>query len=199
MVIHISASAEIDPSVAIGDGSKIWDATQIRSGSSVGSNCTIGRMVYVGPNVVVGDRVKIQNSSIIYEPCVLHDGVFIGPNVVITNDKYPRAVNPDGSVKLGEDWLPVGTVVGAGASIGAGSICVAPLNIGKWAVIAAGSVVTRNVADFALVAGVPARRIGWVGPAGVPLKTSDQVYFICPVSGLTFKQISIDLLELQEN
>jgi acetyltransferase-like isoleucine patch superfamily enzyme len=199
MVIHISASAEIDPSVFIGDGTKIWDATQIRDGSSVGSDCTIGRMVYVGPNVVVGNRVKIQNSSIIYEPCVLHDGVFIGPNVVITNDKYPRAVNSDGSVKSGEDWDPVGTIIKEGASLGAGSVCVAPLVIGKWAVIAAGSVVTKDVADFALVAGVPARRIGWVGPAGVPLKTSDQVYFNCPVSGLTFKQISQDILELQNN
>ena len=199
MVIHISATAEIDPSVLIGDGSKIWDATQIREGSSVGTECTIGRMVYIGSKVVVGNRVKIQNSSIIYEPCVLHDGVFIGPNVVITNDKYPRAVNPNGSVKLGQDWFPVGTIVREGASIGAGSICVAPLVIGKWAVIAAGSVVTRDVADFALVAGVPARRIGWVGPAGVPLKTLDQVYFTCPISGLAFKQTSQDSLELQEN
>jgi acetyltransferase-like isoleucine patch superfamily enzyme len=109
--------------------------------------------------------------------------VFIGPAVVLTNDHYPRSVNPDGSQKSGHDWEPVGVTIRHGASIGARSVCVAPLTIGRWALVAAGSVVTRDVPDFALVAGVPAKRIRWVGKAGVPLEPAGDGQWVCPQTG----------------
>jgi hypothetical protein len=107
--------------------------------------------------------------------------VFIGPAVVLTNDEFPRAVTPDGGLKTGSDWTMV--TIGEGASIGARSVLVAPLTVGRWSLVAAGSVVTRDVPDYALVAGVPARRIGWVGPAGQRLELADKVGWICPVTG----------------
>ncbi len=113
--------------------------------------------------------MKIQNYALVYEPAVVGDGAFIGPAAVFTNDHFPRSVNPDGSVKSGHDWEPVGVTVLEGASIGARSVCVAPVTIGRWALVAAGATVIRDVPDFALVVGSPARRIGWVGRAGVPL------------------------------
>jgi acetyltransferase-like isoleucine patch superfamily enzyme len=140
----------------------------------------LGRGTYIGVGVRVGDRVKVQNSALLYEPAVIGDGVFIGPAVVFTNDRHPRAVNPDGSVKSADDWEAVGVQVASGASIGAGAICVAPVTIGAWALVAAGSVVTTNVPDFALVAGTPARRVGWVGRAGVQLATLESRVWQCP-------------------
>ena len=107
--------------------------------------------------------------------------MFIGPAVVLTNDTYPRAVSPDGSLKSAEDWTPVGVTIEDGASVGARAVCIAPLTIGRWATIAAGSVVTKDVPAFALMAGVPARRLGWVGKAGVPLR-EENGFWICPVS-----------------
>lgn len=97
----------MDPSVVLGAGTRIWHATQIREGVEIGQNCNVGRMTYIGPNVKIGDNVKIQNFALIYDPCNLEDGAFIGPNVVITNDKYPRAVNSDGSLKSENDWRPL--------------------------------------------------------------------------------------------
>jgi UDP-2-acetamido-3-amino-2,3-dideoxy-glucuronate N-acetyltransferase len=129
----------------------------------------IGRGAYIGSGVRLGRNCKVQNYALVYEPASLADGVFVGPAAVLTNDSYPRAANADGSLKEAADWVPVGVTVDEGASIGAGAVCVAPLRIGAWATVAAGAVVTRDVAPFALVAGVPARRIGWVGRAGVPL------------------------------
>ncbi|HEX8508070.1 MAG TPA: N-acetyltransferase, partial [Propionibacteriaceae bacterium] len=108
------------------------------------------------------------------------------PAVIFTNDQYPRAVKPDGDVKNGADWVPVGVTVRRGASIGARSVCVAPVTIGAWALVAAGSVVVRDVADFALVAGVPARRVGWVGRAGVPLESNGPSSWRCPDTGETY-------------
>jgi UDP-2-acetamido-3-amino-2,3-dideoxy-glucuronate N-acetyltransferase len=195
---QISASAEIHPSVILGEGTKIWHAAQIREGVQMGSNCNVGSMTYVGPNVKIGNNVKIQNLSLIYDPCVLGDGVFIGPNVVITNDKFPRAVNSDFSLKSHNDWNPVGVEICDGASIGAGAICVAPLVVGRWSMVAAGAVVTKDVPSFGLVAGVPAKRIGWVGPAGVPLITTDQVNFKCPISGREFEQVAENELRARE-
>lgn len=187
---QIHPSAEVDPSVILGEGTRIWHATQIREGVEIGKNCNIGRMAYIGPNVKIGNNVKIQNFALIYNPCNLEDGVFIGPNVVITNDKYPRAVNSDGSLKSENDWQPVGVNIRNGASIGAGAICVAPVIIGAWAVVAAGSVVTKDVPNYALVMGSPARRVGWVGEKGVPLIRTGESLFACPISGDVFRQES---------
>jgi acetyltransferase-like isoleucine patch superfamily enzyme len=142
---------------------------------------------------VVGDRCKIQNHALVYEPAVLEDGVFVGPAVVFTNDYFPRAVTPEGELKSAEHWQAVAVTVREGASIGARAVCVAPVTIGRWALVAAGAVVTRDVPDFALVAGVPARRVGWVGRAGVPL-VEDGSDWRCPVTGRGFGLIAEDVM-----
>jgi UDP-2-acetamido-3-amino-2,3-dideoxy-glucuronate N-acetyltransferase len=183
---HIVPSADVDARAAIGDGSYVWHLAQVREHAVVGRNCVVGRGAYVGTGVRVGDNCKIQNYALIYEPAVLEDGVFVGPAVVLTNDTFPRSVNPDGTLKHGADWQPVGVTLREGCSIGARAVCVAPVMIGRWATVAAGSVVTRDVPDFALVAGVPARRIKWVGRAGVPLEDRGGGRWRCPKTAEEF-------------
>lgn len=192
---NISDTADIDQHATIGPGTRVWHLAQIREHARVGSDCIIGRGAYVGPGVVLGDRCKVQNHALVYEPAVVEDGVFIGPAVVFTNDYFPRAVTPEGALKTGDDWESVGVVVREGASIGARAVCIAPLTIGRWAMVAAGSVVTRDVADFGLVVGVPARRIGWVGRAGVPLEQGEDGRFTCPVTGRVYDEIAGVLAE----
>jgi acetyltransferase-like isoleucine patch superfamily enzyme len=148
----------------------------------------------VGSGVRVGDNVKIQNYALVYEPAVVSDGAFIGPAAVLTNDHYPRSVNPDGSLKSGLDWEPVGVTVLEGASIGACAVCVAPVTVGQWAMVAAGAAVIPDVPDFALVVGVPARRVGWVGRPGVPLARVEGAW-VCPKTGARYRQVSADDLE----
>ena len=144
----------------------------------------------------MGDACKVQNYALLYEPARLGKGVFIGPAVVLTNDRHPRAINEDGSPKTAADWEPVGVSIGDGASIGARSVCVAPVRIGRWALVAAGSVVTKDVPNYALVAGVPAKRIGWVGEAGLPLiPTADPSLFECPTTGVRYRLTAPDALE----
>jgi UDP-2-acetamido-3-amino-2,3-dideoxy-glucuronate N-acetyltransferase len=180
---RIALSADIDPRAKIGPDSVIWHLAQVREYAQISSGCIVGRGAYVGPGVIVGHSCKIQNYALIYEPALLEDGVFVGPGVVFTNDSYPRAINVDGTRKTDADWQPVGVTVRTGASIGARAVCVAPITIGRYALVAAGAVVTRNVADYAMVVGVPAHRTGWVGKAGVPLSAVGDGVFVCPQTG----------------
>ena len=177
----ISRTANVHKSVVIWEGTAVGDNAHISSGSSIGRQC------YVGPGVVIGKNCKIQNQALIYEPCVIGDGVFIGPSVVITNDLNPRAVKPSGETKKHGDWVPKAARIESGASLGAGVITVGGITIGKWAMIAAGSVVTTDVPDHALFAGVPARQIGWVSEDGFKLEAFDGNLLRCPSSGKIFK------------
>lgn len=183
MSVQIHPSADVDATAKIGDGTSIWHLAQVREKAALGQACVLGRGAYVGPGVRLGDHCKVQNYALVYEPAVLEDGVFVGPAAVLTNDLYPRAVNPDLSLKSATDWEAVGVTIREGASIGARAVCVAPVVIGRWATVAAGAVVVSDVPDHALVAGVPARRLRWVGRAGVPLEPDGPGRFRCPRTG----------------
>jgi len=186
--MEISVTADIDPTAEIGPGTLVWHLSQVREYATVGPNCILGRGSYVGPGVIMGKNCKVQNFALIYEPALLEDGVFVGPAAVLTNDRFPRAITIDGVRKSAEDWVLVGVTVRTGASIGARAVCVAPITIGRWATIAAGAVVTRDVPDFALMVGSPARRVGWVGRSGVPLEETAPSDFTCPVTGELYRE-----------
>ena len=185
----------VHKSAKIHGSSIIWEYTRIRENVQIGAHCNIGRNVYIGPGVVIGNNVKIQNNVLIYEPAIINDGVFIGPGVIFTNDLHPRAVNVYGEKKKENDWEKNGVEVYQGASLGAGVICVAPVKIGHWAMVAAGSVVTRDIEDFELVAGVPAKRIGWVGKSGIKLIEKETNLYICPKTNSEFSLIDGKLSE----
>lgn len=182
--VRIVDSADVSSDAQIGEGSSIWHLAQVREGVQMGENCIVGRGAYIGTGVVMGDNCKVQNYALVYEPAKLADGVFIGPAVVLTNDTYPRAINADGTRKSAQDWEPVGVTIERGAAIGARATCVAPVTIGAWATVAAGAVVVKDVPRYALVAGVPAKRIGWVGESGEPLMAGGEAgTWICQATG----------------
>jgi UDP-2-acetamido-3-amino-2,3-dideoxy-glucuronate N-acetyltransferase len=168
--VKIHVTADVSDQAKIGAGTAIWHQAQVRGGASVGSNCILGKGVYVDTGVTIGENVKIQNYVSIYHGVVIEDGVFCGPHCVFTNDKAPRAVNPDGSLKKDDDWMVSTTLVRQGASIGAGATIVCGVTIGRWAMIGAGAVVTRDVPDYGLAWGNPARLRGFVCRCGGRLK-----------------------------
>ena len=180
---HVEKTADVDERAVLGAGTTVWHLAQIRENARLGRGCIVGRGAYVGPGVVIGDHVKLQNFALVYEPARLEDGVFIGPAVVLTNDLYPRSTDVTGKLKRPDDWDASGVIVREGASLGARVVVVAGCVIGRWALVGAGAVVTRDVPDFALVAGVPARRIGWVGMAGVRLVETGPGRWRCPQTG----------------
>jgi len=184
--VRIHPSAEVEDDVPLGIGSTVWQLAHIRAGAAVGAGCTIGRGVFIDEDVVLGDRVKVQNHALLYRPARIGDGVFIGPAVVLTNDLYPRAVNVDGTSKTTADWHATGVILRPGCSIGARSVLLPGTTVGRWAMVAAGSVVTQDVPDYALVAGVPAGRRAWVGRAGRPLEITEENRYRCPLTGAEY-------------
>jgi UDP-2-acetamido-3-amino-2,3-dideoxy-glucuronate N-acetyltransferase len=160
--IRIHDTALVETGSEIGEGTSIWNWAQIRSGAKLGMQCIVGKGVFVDSGVTIGNRVKIQNHVSIFRGVTVEDGVFVGPHVCFTNDLTPRAITPDGELKNDGNWLVTATLIKHGASIGANSTIRCGITVGKWAMIGAGSVVTKDVPDFALVLGSPARNVGFV-------------------------------------
>jgi UDP-2-acetamido-3-amino-2,3-dideoxy-glucuronate N-acetyltransferase len=163
----IHAAADVSAQAEIGEGTRVWSNVQIRERAKLGCNCIVGRNSYIEFDVTIGNNVKIQNNASLYVGVTVEDGVFIGPHVIITNDKLPRAINPDGSLKSAADWHVGETRICYGAALGAGTVVVTGVRIGRWAMVGSGAVVTKDVPDHALVVGNPARIIGWVSSNGV--------------------------------
>jgi UDP-2-acetamido-3-amino-2,3-dideoxy-glucuronate N-acetyltransferase len=191
-VVH--PSALIEDAVTIGTGTRIWHNVHVRSGVTIGERCILGRDVYIDEDIRIGNNVKIQNRVSLYKHCVIEDGVFIGPHVCFTNDLYPRAINPDATLKSADDWHAGSTWVGVGAAIGAGSIILPSKRIGRFALVGAGSVVTRDVADHELVVGNPARPIGFACRCGARLVPEGNEGFACPTCGDHYQQTATGTL-----
>ena len=190
---YVHPTSDVSSQAKIGSGTKIWQHCQVRENAQIGSNCILSKGVYIDAGVKIGNNVKIQNGISVYHGVTLEDGVFCGPHCVFTNDKRPRSINPDGSLKGGKDWVVSETLVKKGASIGAHATIICGTVLGEWAMIGAGSVVTKDVPDYGLVIGNPARLVGFVCPCGEKLKfteesekllgenqTLEEVQMVCP-------------------
>ncbi|MEK6721627.1 MAG: DapH/DapD/GlmU-related protein [Chloroflexota bacterium] len=170
---RIHASADLEDDVSVGPGTAIWQRAQVRSGARIGSECVIGRDAFIDAAVTIGDKVKIQNGALVYQGVTVEDGVFIGPGAILTNDRFPRAITTSGELARAADWQVSPIVLRHGCSIGAGAVVVAGVDVGSFATVGAGAIVTRDVTAYALVAGNPARRLGWVCACGMRLVDSD--------------------------
>jgi UDP-2-acetamido-3-amino-2,3-dideoxy-glucuronate N-acetyltransferase len=191
----IHASAEVASDARIGAGTRIWMGVQVREGAVIGERCIVGKDAYIDVGVQVGDRVKIENGALVFHGVTVENGVFIGPGAILTNDRNPRAVTPAGEVATDEDWTLSPIVLRAGCSIGAGAVVVAGAEIGRWALVGAGAVVTQSVPDHALVAGNPARPLGWacvsghrlVDDEGRPFSPMGEGRARCPADGRRYR------------
>jgi acetyltransferase-like isoleucine patch superfamily enzyme len=187
-IIH--PTAEVSAQATIGEGTQIWHQAQVRERARLGRNCIIGKGVYIDFDVSVGDNVKMQNGVFAYHGATIEDGVFLGPGVILTNDKVPRAINADGSIKTDDDWEVGPITIKYGASIGTGSIILPNVSVGRFAMVGAGSVVTRDVPDHGLVVGAPARLIGRVCHCGRKLNETvedGRAMWVCPKDGERFE------------
>jgi UDP-2-acetamido-3-amino-2,3-dideoxy-glucuronate N-acetyltransferase len=178
----IHPTAEVSAQARIGAGTCIWHHAQIRENAVIGTNCIIGKNVYIDFGVQIGNNVKIQNNVLVYHGLTIEDGVFLGPQVCLTNDRFPRAITPDGRLKGADDWEVSPTLIRYGASIGASSTILAGVTVGRFAMVGAGAVVTHSVPDHGLVLGVPARLVGYVCQCGRPMEQT-QRWWQCSACG----------------
>jgi UDP-2-acetamido-3-amino-2,3-dideoxy-glucuronate N-acetyltransferase len=168
--VTIHPTADVSDDAEIGRGTRIWHQVQVREGAVIGSECILGKGAYIDLNVRIGDRCKLQNSVFVFHGFNLEDGVFLGPGVMLLNDKHPRAINADGSLKSDSDWTASEGTVRHGASIGGGAVVLPGVSIGRFALVGSGAVVTRGVPDHGVVVGNPARLRGFACVCGKPLK-----------------------------
>jgi UDP-2-acetamido-3-amino-2,3-dideoxy-glucuronate N-acetyltransferase len=167
---RVHPSADLEADVSVGPRTSVWNRAVLRKGASLGADCIIGRDAFIDEGVHLGDKVKVQNAALVYHGVTVGNGVFIGPNAILTNDRYPRAVTATGELARGDDWTVSPIELRDGCSIGAGAVVVAGTVVGRFATVGAGAVVTRDVPDYALVAGNPAQRMGWVCACGTRLR-----------------------------
>lgn len=199
------STADVSPQATVGDDTKIWQHCQVREGAVIGASCILGKGVFVDSGVCIGNKVKIQNGISIYYGVTLEDGVFCGPHCVFTNDRQPRAINPDGSLKSLDDWTVSPTLLKVGAAVGANATIVCGITIGRWAMIGSGAVVTRDVPDYGLVYGNPARLRGFVCPCGEklvadrPMGENENVPMHCPKCGTRIAIPAADWTQVLEN
>lgn len=183
----IHPTADVSDLATIGRGTHIWHQCQVREHANIGENCILGKGVYVDFGVSIGDNVKIQNGAFIYHGTVIESGVFVGPAVVFTNDKLPRAINADGTLKDDTDWQVGPIRICYGASIGAGVVVLPDVEIGRFALVGAGAVVTRSFPNHALVVGNPGRQIGYVCQCATRLKQLSGTNYCCPDCGKEYR------------
>ena len=180
----VHESSYVDENVAIGSRTKVWHFSNILSNCGIGEDCSLGQNVVIGPNVVVGSRVKIQNNVSVYEGVTLEDGVFCGPSCVFTNVNNPRS-----EIVRKDEYRK--TIVRRGASIGANATIICGHDLGEYCFVAAGAVITKEVPAYALMAGTPARRIGWMSKAGGRLGED----LVCPIEGTAYRLANHNKLE----
>jgi len=169
---RVHDTAELEDDVSVGSGTSIWNRAQVRSGARIGRDCVIGRDVFIDEGVTIGDQVKVQNAALVYHGVTVGDGVFIGPGAILTNDRHPRALTSADDLARAADWTVSPILLGHGSSIGAGAIVIAGCDVGPFAMVGAGAVVTHDVPAHAMYAGNPARVIGWVCACGHRLQDS---------------------------
>jgi UDP-2-acetamido-3-amino-2,3-dideoxy-glucuronate N-acetyltransferase len=191
---YINEHAVVDDGVEIGKGTKIWHFSHVQSGAKIGKNCVLGQNVNVGNNVTIGDYVKIQNNVSVYEGVTLEDYVFCGPSMVFTNILNPRSKYP----QVGSKFY-IKTLVKEGASLGANCTIVCGNTIGRFAMVGAGAVVTKDVPDFALVVGNPAKIIGWYSEAGEKLNFDQDGFAKCGKTGIEYKLEQGKVEEIKSN
>ncbi len=185
-MILFHPTAEVSPAARVGEGTRIWHQAQVREGVVIGRDCIVGKGVYIDFDVAVGSNVKIQNGALLYHGLTVEDGVFIGPQACLTNDVYPRAITPDGALKSADDWTVGPTLIRYGASIGAGAVILPNVTVGRFALVAAGAVVTHSVPDHGLVMGVPARLVGYACRCGQRMQPVGEVWQ-CPSCHWSFQ------------
>ncbi len=183
----------------VGENVMIDDYVIIGTNGHIGNNCKIHYFSHIDNDVIIGDNVKIQDHVMIPHGVTLEDGVFVGPNVTFSNDKYPRSLNPDGTLKSASDWVCVNTLIKKGAALGAGCVIVCGVTVGEWSMVGAGAVVTKDVPDYAMVVGNPARIVKWVSRKGYPMsfvKYEDQVVVLFCDKEKTEYRIPIESYQL---
>lgn len=196
--VTIHPTADVSDDAEIGPGTRIWSQVQVREGAFVGSECILGKGAYVDLKVRIGDRCKLQNGVFVFHGFNLEDGVFLGPGVMLLNDKHPRAINLDGSLKTDSDWTVSEAVVRRGAAVGGGAVVLPGVSIGRFAMVGSGAVVTREVPDHGIVVGNPARLRGFACACGRQLEAlepdAEGMHMRCRACG---SEVSIPLDDYQ--
>jgi len=183
----VHPTADVSPRATIGAGTRIWHQAQVREGAVIGTDCILGKAAYVDTDVRIGDRCKLQNGVSVFHGFRLEDGVFLGPGAMLLNDKHPRAINPDGSLKSDDDWEVSEGVVEYGAAVGGGAVVLPGVRIGRMAVVGSGAVVTRDVPERGIVVGNPARLRGFACDCGHTLREVRSESYECPKCGRAYQ------------